>query len=151
MKNILIFTAFLLIAAGSFVSCKKDDDIDMSKIDFSNIENLYAQPLLVIQKCVEGKWEKKGTYGGFSGWLPAPDGVFIEINSNKLNDSEFQWKAHTKQGADGSFKTYAIQYVGFAEPSLYFIKIKNDSLGVGYAPNLYCVDCFTGELWVRTK
>ena len=117
--------------------------------DYSNIANLYEQPLPVIQKCVQGKWQKKGTHGGLAGWLPELDNVFVEISGNKFNENEFQWKNYTVKNPDGSsFKTYAIQYVGFDEPSLYFQSIKNDSLMVGY-PYKNCYDCFTGALWVR--
>ena len=45
----------ILVLTGSF-SCQKDN-IDMFNIDFGNIDNLYAQPLPVIQKCVEGTWK----------------------------------------------------------------------------------------------
>ncbi|MDR2148997.1 MAG: hypothetical protein LBE91_21360, partial [Tannerella sp.] len=57
----------IVIFAGLFYSCDKDDDIDMSKIDFSNIENLHEQPLQVIQKCVEGKWLWYSSCCGISG------------------------------------------------------------------------------------
>ena len=53
--SFLKLAALALMLAGSFSSCAKKNDIDMSKIDFSNIENLYEQPLPVIQKCVQGK------------------------------------------------------------------------------------------------
>jgi len=63
MKN-LKFLALILCLAGSLFSCDKKDDNDMSKIDFNNIEDLYAQPLSVIQKCVEGKWKLQYFAGG---------------------------------------------------------------------------------------
>ena len=61
--KILQFTTLVLVLAGSFSSC--ENDIDMSNIDFSNIENLYEQPLPMIQKCVQGEWKLQYTTGGF--------------------------------------------------------------------------------------
>ena len=59
--NILKITAVLLLLTGSFSSCGKNE------IDYSNIENLYEQPLHVIQKVVEGNWKLQYSYGGFAG------------------------------------------------------------------------------------
>ena len=39
-----------------------------SDIDFSNIENLYEQPLCVIKKCVIGKWKLIITSGNQMGY-----------------------------------------------------------------------------------
>lgn len=152
MKTILKLTAFLLVLAGSFSSCK-EKNIDEVEVDYSNIENLYAQPLHVIERCVQGKWKMIGTHGGLAGWTPAPDSSFVEIVNNKLNGREFQWVKHTKQNWDWEtpFDTYAIQYTELNEPSLYFHSIKNDSLNVGYAPNRSVYDDFTGELWVKSR
>lgn len=130
----------LLVLTGGISSCGKDDDLDMS-----NIENLYAQPLSVIQKCMQGKWEIKYTYGGFVGIKPEYD-KFVEIIGNKMNDQEFQWKECTFQSIDGKLhQTYAPVLKGFEEPSFYFISIKNDSLSVQLPlPNF-------GQLWIRIK
>ena len=59
--------ALCIVLAGTFSSCNKksDSDIDMSKIDFSNIENLYEQPLPVIQNAVQGEWQLQFSVGGF--------------------------------------------------------------------------------------
>lgn len=38
----------------------------MPNIDFCNIENLYEQPLPIIQNCVQGKWQLQYSIGGFS-------------------------------------------------------------------------------------
>ena len=63
----------------AFTACSKSNNIDevidenidtkfdMSLIDISNIDNLYAQPLPVIQKCLEGNWSLVFTYGGIEG------------------------------------------------------------------------------------
>ncbi len=147
-KYILKFTMLLLVLAGGISSCGKDDDLDMS-----NIENLYAQPLSVIQKCVQGKWERKYYVGGIAGQTPVADNVFVEINDNKINGREFQWEKYTISRKDGSsFSTYAIHYIELDEPSLYFGSIEKDMLSIGYIGGLpNCYDCYTGELWVRIK
>lgn len=147
-KNILKFTILLLVLAGSISSCEKNNDLDMS-----NIENLYAQPLSVIQKCVQGRWERKYYVGGIARQTPIADSVFVEINNNKINGREFQWKKHTITTKNGSsFLTYAIQYIELDEPSLYFGSIENNILSIGYIGGLSnCDDCYTGEQWVRIK
>ena len=142
-----VATLCVLILAGSLSSCsnKSENDIDMSEIDFSNIENLYEQPLPVIQKCVEGKWEVKWRYGGVAGAIPVSD-VFVEINNNKLNGIEFQWEKCTFQSVTvKSYQTYAPVLKGCEEPSVYFTNIKNDSLSVQLPLPIF------GELWVRSK
>jgi len=62
-KKILKITVILLFLVGLFFSCQKAEvnqpktpDVNQN-IDFSNIENLYEQPLHVIQKCIEGNWK----------------------------------------------------------------------------------------------
>jgi len=123
---------------GVQVYCHNEND----NIDFSNIEDLYAQSLPVIQKCVQGKWEVKYTYGGIAGITPVSD-TYIEIIGNKYNGQEFQWKKCTFQMNDGkSHQTYAIHLKGFEEPHLYFISIKNDSLGVQLPLRFF-------QLWVK--
>ena len=60
-KKIVSKLTAILLMVGIFFSCSSkleensDSDIDWSKIDLSNIENLYAQPLPVIKKVVEGQ------------------------------------------------------------------------------------------------
>ena len=131
--------------------------LDMTAIDFNNIQNLYEQPLPVIQKCVQGRWKLDTLFGGITGFYPVDDlGIFIEINGNKWYGEEFQWKKHTAQWPNGnSFKTYVIQGIDEPSPWVFCASIKNDSLAVGY-PSFYvfptpCYDCYTGELWIRTK
>ena len=74
-KNLKLLIIALILAK-SLSSCqvnKEDDDIDMSDIDFSNIENLYEQPLPVIKKAVQGKWKLQYTYKGYEGVTPILD------------------------------------------------------------------------------
>lgn len=94
-KYILKFMIPLLVFTGVVFSCDKNNNLDMS-----NLENLYAQSLSVIQKCVQGKWEVKYYVGGFAGKTQVPDNVFIEINGNKINGREFQWEKYTIQRMD---------------------------------------------------
>jgi hypothetical protein len=63
MKTKNIVLAFLLTGLIVTFGCTKvnTDEIlyakDTPETDFSNIENLYEQPLEVIQKCVQGNWK----------------------------------------------------------------------------------------------
>ena len=59
----LKLTAVALILTGTLSSCG-EGYIDMSNVDFNNIPNLYEQPLPVIQKAVQGKWEWRYSRGG---------------------------------------------------------------------------------------
>ena len=80
--KLLTFTLLLIIVHSACSKNFKDEgnitddntdekvdasEIDMSNIDFNNIENLFAQPLPVIQKCMEGNWKLIYTYGGIMG------------------------------------------------------------------------------------
>ena len=131
--------------------------LDMTTIDFNNIENLYAQPLPVIQKCVQGRWKLDSLLGGMSGIDDVNSReILVEINGNKWYDEEFQWKKHTAYwSAESSFKTYVIQRLDEPSPWVFFLFIENGLLCVGY-PWIYvfptrCYDCYIGELWVRTE
>jgi len=142
MKRIF-FTVVVLALLSQVVclfSCQKDS---------VNINNLQKKPLSTIQKAVEGKWKVEGTFGGFTGWLPASGNEFVEINGNMMNGREFQWRKW-KIESSRSFSTYAIQFIGFDEPSIYFSRLRNDSLYVGYV-HILGFDAFTGQLWVRIK
>jgi hypothetical protein len=148
MKKILLLTAILLILAGSF-SCGKDD-IDWSKIDLSNIENLYAQPLPVIQKAVQGKWKVVCTYGGISG-ITYHEDEYTEITENKVRGRSYIWKKYevTLPGIT-PFQTYVTWDVESNEPDLYFGQIKNDSLTVNRVIFMG-PDSYSGYLYVRVK
>ena len=124
----------ILFAICSFHSCK-DDDIDMSKIDFSNIENLYEQPLPVIQKCVEGKWKWYVTYGGFME-ISYSDNTFVTINKDNFivedyNGSQLVWHfTWEKCSVDRGYKTWVMWNKERNESGWYFHSIKNDTLRV---------------------
>ena len=136
MKKILTITASLLILAGSLVSCEeKENDIDMSKIDFSNIENLHAQPLPVIQKCVQGKWKWYVSYGGLTG-VNYPDNTFVTINDEYYiveyyDGTQLQWHfTWKKYPVDAGYKTYVMWNKEQNKAGWYFHSIKNDTLTV---------------------
>ena len=76
--NLLKFSTVALILSVSFSSCSCGKKDDMSGIDFSNIENLYEQPLPVIQKCMQGKWKWYVSFGGHSG-ADYSDNTFVDI------------------------------------------------------------------------
>ena len=66
MKKNKIFILIMLLCVVGFASCDDDGsggkppDIPIDTMDYNNIENLYEQPLEVIQKCVVGKWKVLG-------------------------------------------------------------------------------------------
>jgi len=60
--KIFNFIVIILILTGSLNSCQKNDNTNMA-----NIDNLYAQPLSVIQKYVQGKWKWYLSCGGIAG------------------------------------------------------------------------------------
>jgi hypothetical protein len=138
MKNIILKTAILLILAGG-LSCGKNNDIDMSIIDFSNIENLYEQPLPVIQKCIYGKW---GVYSVFSDGviynITYPENTFIEFKNDYYSVSSdiesqsfyFTWKKLAIENWRSPIygcTTYAM-WGGDRINNWYFERIKNDTL-----------------------
>jgi hypothetical protein len=86
----------LALLAGT-VSCeeKKED------INFHNIENLYAQPLPVIEKAILGKWKIVYDKGGIvANLVQYRDNYFVEFTANKQYiysspivtvTAEFEW------------------------------------------------------------
>jgi hypothetical protein len=162
MKPLKLIAIFAVVCI-SF-SCKNSDDesnIDMSKIDFSNIEDLYTQPLPVIQKCVEGKWKWYRTYqSGFIG-INYPINTFVTITKDSVIITgasgsgysptlSYDWiKKHTYSGE------YVTCVMNFNSQNIgegagwYFDSIKNDSLyvGVDYVNTSFYAD----YLFVRIK
>ncbi|MDR1349119.1 MAG: hypothetical protein LBJ63_11965 [Prevotellaceae bacterium] len=128
----LKLVAMMLLLAGMMIACGKEDDIDMSKIDFSNIENLYAQPLSVIQKAVQGKWNVYCIYSsGFVG-IRYPKDEFVEISKNKIGSHEIIWRKYSIPRNNTTVQSYVIWNLALDEPWMYFDNIKNDTLSVGY-------------------
>jgi hypothetical protein len=160
MKNIIKITAILLILAGS-LSCDKEDDIDMSKIDFSNIENLYEQPLPVIQKAVQGKWKVYSSCGGFAGCSYPKDCFREQSNNQTVSNDElgniythfFSWKKK-QVNVDGNIVNTYVMWSDDADETVqsatYFISIKNDTL---YSQNcsLTSYYIFMSNTYIRVK
>ena len=124
-----------------------DYDTDMSNIDFSNIEKLYEQPLPVIKKCVQGKWQVYSHYtDGIIYNITNPENSFIEFKNDYYiayneDDSQgityFTWGKHVIEDWRSplyGYKTYMMcdknQEDGIAS-KLYFKSIHNDTLSFG--------------------
>jgi hypothetical protein len=153
--SFLTLTAFFLVFAGCFCSCGKEE-IDMSKIDFSNIENLYEQPLPVIQKVVQGKWKVYAQHGGLVGINYLKD-TYIEINDNHwiLTNPDgqyvyyFMWKRYNINNM--GWKTWAICDKRSGQALEYFYTIKNDTLSVLTIPPPYISDYPACYAYVRVN
>lgn len=142
----------IVLLAGCFVSCEK---IDMSKIDFSNIEDLYAQPLPVIQECVQGKWKWYASYGGFVG-ISYPDSTFIDIRNDHyiITDKEsqdtiyFTWEKYT---LPDNKTTWVVWDKELDRGIWAFDTIKNDTLGVASAIGNEYLYYRVGSSFIRVK
>ena len=133
MRRLFKLTAIMLFAASAF-ACNKDKDID-----FGNIENLYEQPLPVIQKAVQGKWKLYRTCGGDAGCI-YPENTFTEFTSNEIitdNEAESHevricsWKKKNIQIEGKEHPTYILWTDGADEASqagIVFTGITNDTL-----------------------
>ena len=140
--SILKYITVVLFFAGFFYSCGQNDDIDLSKIDFSNIENLYTQPLPVIQRCVEGKWKVYAQYGGDAG-ISYPKDTYVDIyNDHYMVDYDddnqrivyFTWKKHSFVDKGIEYKTWVMWDNELDEGIYYFVSVRNDTLSVGWVP-----------------
>ena len=164
MKNILKHASIVLIFMVGFTSCSKDD-IDMSQIDFSNIENLHAQPLPVIKQCVQGKWQWVSiSQWGIRGYLkPANtfaeitesnvaitqtqrgDNQWLDISPDCLGTFYYKWE---KRKTLADYSTY-VMWDNKKNNGWYFEKIQNDTLFV------FCDDVSISYasryLFVKTK
>jgi hypothetical protein len=156
MKN-MKFIAILLML-GVFFSCSEDDsDIDWSKIDLSNINDLYAQPLPVIKKCVEGKWKWYVQFGGDAG-ISYPKDTYVEYFDDhyviKYYDGSqqkryFTWKRYFADLL--GHETYVMWDKERKDAGWYFVSIKNDSLVVCADPPPGSADIPSGFGFVRIK
>ena len=127
--KILKFIALLLFLTG-ISACKNSDDASLN-----NIEDLYAQPLPVIQKCVEGKWKwvEISECGNGGLWHPAntivditKDSVIISGDDglNRLTCS-YRWK---EKSTPSNYTTYVMWNNETDTGEWYFDRIQNDTL-----------------------
>ncbi|MDR2234285.1 MAG: hypothetical protein LBE56_14320 [Tannerella sp.] len=136
------YLVVLVLFAVSLGACDKNDDIDISQIDFSNIEDLYAKPLPVIQKCVEGKWKWDAQFGGDAG-ITYLENTFVDIyNDYYIVDKDgnqrtqyFTWKKKSFKDHGTQYKTWVMWDDDSNGGLYYFLGIKNDTLGVGLFPS----------------
>ena len=125
----------LLAITCIFLSCNNDSNGD---IDRPNIEDLYAQPLPVIQKCVQGKWKWIEISGicGFIG-VNYPGNTIVNITKDRVvttgdNDTlnqactfSYRWE---KDSVQWGYTTYVMWNNEKNKGEWYFDKIQNDSL-----------------------
>jgi len=128
IKFLILLTLILVFTGIS--ACKNSDAASLN-----NIEDLYAQPLSVIQKCVEGKWKWYVSFGGLAG-SNYSDNTFVDIEKDHyVIDYEdgsqqtfyFTWE---KYDVTGIGQTYVMWDETLNEPGWYFVSIKNDTLTV---------------------
>jgi hypothetical protein len=143
--KIRLFLVALLLSVFCF-GCRKKD-----------IEDLYAQPLSVIQKCVQGKWKWYASYGGFSG-VNYSDNTFVDIyddhytityHNGMQRTVYFTWKRTTV--SHGELETWVMWDTLHYKESWYFISIKDGTLRVGLDPPSKSADVPNSFDFVRIK
>ena len=136
MKLTILKSLIMLLIMAGLSSCGKND------IDYSNIENLYAQPLPVIQKAVQGKWKWLAQFGGVVG-ITYPKDMYVDIDDDHfIIDYEdgsqriykFTWKRLSFVDKGINYNTWVMWDNKFDWGIYYFTSIKNDTLGVGHFP-----------------
>jgi len=141
-KKLLKLISLLAVACISF-SCRNSDDIDNNTGMYSNIDSLYAQPLPVIQECVQGKWKWIEIYGlcGIVGVnslsntivIITKDRVVTLGDDDALNQActfSYRWE---KDSVQWGYTTYVMWNNEKNKGEWYFDKIQNDSLYVHYS------------------
>jgi hypothetical protein len=150
----------VLVLAGSFYSCGNDDT---PNIDFSNIEDLYKQPLSVIQKCIQGKWKVDVEYVKGTKSIIYHENTFIEFTEDKyifddglkVDTINYFWEKEYDQIAD--FTTYVMRDKNTNNFMGYFGSIKNDTLDYNrfdfpsYPGAVFFVDPDYGYILVKVK
>ena len=130
--------ALCFVLAGISFSCAKND-----RLDYSNIENLYEQPLPVIQKCVQGKWKWYVMCGGVVG-CQYSDNTFVDIyNDHVVIDYDdgsqrtfyFTWKKRFIH--NNKYGTYVMWDSERNDLLWHFVSIRNDTLIVGHSPEQF--------------
>jgi len=135
-KKLLKLIMLFAVACISF-SCRNSDDIDNNTGMYSNIDSLYAQPLPVIQKCVQGKWKWISnstcgvvgpTYRSNTVIEITKDKVVTTGDEGRLNQAfsfSYHWeKLSTPEG----YTTYVMWNNEQNNGEWYFDRIQNDLL-----------------------
>jgi hypothetical protein len=73
MKKIKLVLLLIPVLVG-LLACKKEKET----INLSTIEDLYNQPLPIIQKCIQGKWIWYVSYGGATG-IHYPEDTYVNF------------------------------------------------------------------------
>ena len=134
------YMILILACFGFCTTCNKSDDT--SGIDYSNIENLYEQPLPVIQKCVEGKWKWIVMFGDYVGAVYF-ENTYVEIDTDYIiiNRDGVQQTINYKWIRDTfltrnleSIDRWVIWDTDQNAGVWFFDSILSDTLSVGHAP-----------------
>lgn len=140
------------------------------KIDFSNIEDLYAQPLEIIQNCVHGKWKvlEVLTWGFIGTYLPTNTIVSIDTHNNYVVITEYEdeyylngsfsysWEEKEVyqfgQGVIPRYTTYVMQNNDKKIEGWYFDRIRDDILFVycDFCPDRFA-DGFRNYIFLKIK
>jgi hypothetical protein len=132
MKKIILFTILIFAC----MACKHEEE---PMIDYSNIEDLYYQPLPIIQQCISGKWNWYASFGGFIG-VSYPDSTYVEFTDsyyvittpNDTSSLYFSWRKLTPPALYGIHdeETYVLCDKEMEGAIWYFNAIKNDTLSI---------------------
>jgi hypothetical protein len=150
MKKQILNLAILALLLAGFIACDRNDevksdeveieeiedpvDFDFSGIDFSNIANLCKQPIPVIEKAIQGKWNVVYHRGGYAGGIWYSDGYFVEFTADKKFIStvpprssvlNYTWNKEPSSSED---YRYIMAFPNSVAPSLLIEDIHNDTL-----------------------
>jgi hypothetical protein len=129
--------------------------VDESINECITIENLYTQPLHVIQECVQGKWEWYASYGGYVG-ISYPKNTFVDIqedhftitNERGQRTTYFTWEKKTLPDGNVTW----VMWDKEREAGIWaFPTISNDSLSVASATGNEYLYYRVGNLFVKVR
>ncbi len=121
------------------------------------IEDLYAQPLEVIQECVKGKWKIYVVYGGIAGenyientFVDIYDDHYTITNHDGMQLTRyFTWERRTVHY--GQLETWVMWDTQNNQTLWYFASIENGILSVGSDPPPNISDYPSGWDFIRVK
>jgi hypothetical protein len=132
-KTIFKIAAILLVLAG-MIACGKENTDEI----VCNIENLYAQPLPVIQRAIQGKWEVYSIFNdGYIYNIIYPENMFIEFENDHYSVNSpvesqsfyFTWeKLRIENWRTPLYGHTTYVMWGDSINNWYFERIKNDTL-----------------------